>query len=72
MEILSVEAFLILNKLLLGLPPRPSRGSISDGAKLELLGRLFPSPAGVAGCGGVMGGVADRVVVEVYPTESFA
>ena len=72
MEMLSVEAFLMLNKLRFGFPPRPSRGSKRDGAKLELLGRRLPSPAGVGGWGGVTGGEVDRVVVEVDPRESFA
>jgi hypothetical protein len=49
MEMLSVEAFLMLNKLRFGLPPLPSRGSIKEGAKLELLGRRLPRPAGAAG-----------------------
>jgi hypothetical protein len=43
-EILSVEAFRMLNKFLLPLPALPFNGSMKLGAKLELLGRRFPKP----------------------------
>lgn len=47
MEMLSVEAFRMLNKLRFPFPALPFKGSIKLGAKLELLGRRYPSP----GCG---------------------
>jgi hypothetical protein len=63
-EMLSVDAFLRLNKLRPLPLAFPSSGSMSDGAKLELEGRRLPRPwdGGVA-FGGVTGMTEEAVDV---------
>jgi hypothetical protein len=43
-DMLSVDAFRMLNKFLFPFPAFPFSGSMKLGAKLELLGRRLPNP----------------------------